>query len=69
VAGISLIVLTFVLDGGKWSASRPGRFIPGERGSGTHRLGGWVGPRAGLHALQKRKSVALSGIKTRPSSP
>jgi hypothetical protein len=35
---------TSELDGGEWSASRPGRaFTPG-----THWTGGWVGPRAGL---------------------
>jgi hypothetical protein len=32
------------LDGGKWSASRPGRFTPGERDLDTHCIGGWVGP-------------------------
>jgi hypothetical protein len=40
---------TLVLDGGEWSALRPGRaFTPGERAPGTHCTGGWVGPRAGL---------------------
>jgi hypothetical protein len=34
---------TSALDGGEWSASRPGRaFTPG-----THCTGSWVGPRAG----------------------
>jgi hypothetical protein len=42
--------LTSALDGGKWSASRPGRFTAREKASGTHRIGGWVGPRAGLDA-------------------
>jgi hypothetical protein len=40
--------------GGEWSASRPGRFTS-ERGPGTHWIGGWVGPRAGLDAVEKRK--------------
>jgi hypothetical protein len=40
--------LTSALDGGEWSASRPGHFIPGERTPGTDWIGGWVGPRAGL---------------------
>jgi hypothetical protein len=40
---------TSALDGGKWSASRPGRALAlGKRTSGTHYTGGWVGPRAGL---------------------
>jgi hypothetical protein len=48
--GIAPPLLTSALDGGEWSASRPGRFIPGERPPGTHQVGGWVGPRAGLDA-------------------
>jgi hypothetical protein len=47
--------LTSALDGGKWSASRPGRFIPRERAPGTHWRGGWMGPRAVLDAVVKRK--------------
>jgi hypothetical protein len=35
-----------------WSASRPGRFIPLERAPGTHWMGGWVGPRTRLEALE-----------------
>jgi hypothetical protein len=42
--------LTSALDGGKWSASRPGRFTPG-----TQWIRGWVGPRIGLDAVAKRK--------------
>jgi hypothetical protein len=33
----------------------PGRFSPRERASGTHWIGGWVGSRAGLDAVVKRK--------------
>jgi hypothetical protein len=47
--------LTSALDGGEWSASRPGRAILGERTPGTHWIGGWVGPRAGLDAGARRK--------------
>jgi hypothetical protein len=42
------ILLTSALAGSEWSASRPGRFTPGERAFGTHSIGGWVEPRAGL---------------------
>jgi hypothetical protein len=28
--------ITWMLDGGEWSASRPGHFTPGEKDSGTH---------------------------------
>jgi hypothetical protein len=47
---------TSALDGGEWSASRPGRAItPGERTPGTRCTGGWVGPRAGLDTEDKGK--------------
>jgi hypothetical protein len=48
--------LTSALDEGERSASRPGRFTHGEeRAPGTHWIGGWVGPRAVLDAVVKRK--------------
>jgi hypothetical protein len=44
--------------------SRPGRFIPRKSALGTHWIGGWVGPRAGLDAVVKRKnSQPLSGLE------
>jgi hypothetical protein len=49
------IFLTSALAGGDWSALRPGRFIPGDTDPGTHWIGGWVNPRAGLDDLEKRK--------------
>jgi hypothetical protein len=47
--------LTSALDGGEWSASRPGCITPRERAPGTHWIGGWVGPRAVLDAVVKTK--------------
>jgi hypothetical protein len=47
--------LTSALDGGEWSASRPGRFTPRERAPATHWIGGWVGPRACLDMVSKIK--------------
>jgi hypothetical protein len=47
--------LTSALDGGEWSSLRPGSFTPWERAPGTHCIGGWVGPRAVLDAVVKRK--------------
>jgi len=38
-------IKTVALDRGKWSTSRPGRFILGETALGTHWIGGCVGPR------------------------
>jgi hypothetical protein len=53
--GISPAFLTSSLGGGEWSASRPGRFTPTERAPCTHWIEGWVGPRAVLDAVVKRK--------------
>jgi hypothetical protein len=47
--------LTSALDRGEWSASRPGHFIHRKRAPGTHWIGGWVGSRAVLDAVVKRK--------------
>jgi hypothetical protein len=64
------IFLISALVGGEWSASRPGRFTPGERAPGTHWIGGWVGPRAGLDDLEKILDPAGTRIPTpRSSSP
>jgi hypothetical protein len=55
-----------VLAGGEWSASRPCRFTPGERGPGTRWIGGWVGPRTGLDDVEKNKFLTLPGLELRP---
>jgi len=47
--------LTSALDGGEWSASRPGRFTPRERAPFTHWIGGCVGHRDVLNAVVKRE--------------
>jgi hypothetical protein len=49
------VFLTLALDGGEWSASRPCRFSAGERAPGTHWIGGWVDPKAGLDNMEKQK--------------
>jgi hypothetical protein len=51
----------------EWSVSRPGRFTPGEREPGTHWIGGWVGPRAGLEDVEKTKFLILPGLELRSS--
>jgi hypothetical protein len=51
------------LPGGKWSASSPGRFTPGERAPFTHWVGGWVGPRAGLGDVERRKFLTLPRLE------
>jgi hypothetical protein len=41
------------------------RFTPGERTSGTHCTGGWVGPRAGLDTEARGKNpFASAGDRT-----
>jgi hypothetical protein len=55
------IFLTSALAGGEWSASRPGRVT-----RGSHWIGGWVGPRAGLDGMEKRKFLTQSGLELRP---
>jgi hypothetical protein len=57
------IFLTSAIVGGEWSASHPGRFTPRERTRGTHWLGGWVDPRAGLDDVTKRKILSLPGLE------
>jgi hypothetical protein len=56
--------LMSVLVRDEWSASRPGRFIPGVRIPGTYLIRGVVGPRVGLDDVEKRKS--LTGLELPP---
>jgi hypothetical protein len=49
------VFLTWAQDGGEWSVSRPDRFTRVERAPGTHSIEGWVGPRACLDVVAKRK--------------
>jgi hypothetical protein len=47
------VLLTSVLVGGEWSASRTRRFTPRERARGAHWIGSWVDPRASLDNMEK----------------
>jgi hypothetical protein len=47
------VFLTWVLDVGEWSASRPGRFAFGDRAPDTHWIGGRVGPRTGMDDMER----------------
>jgi hypothetical protein len=60
------IFLTSAVAGDEWSASRPGRFTPGERAPDTHWIGGWVDPRVGLDDVEKRKFLTIPGLELRP---
>jgi hypothetical protein len=68
----SYLFLISVLDEGEWSASSPGRPLPGERTPGTHCTGGCVGLRAGLNTEVRGKILCPSrgsNPMARSSSP
>jgi hypothetical protein len=44
----------------------PWPLYPEERAPGTHWIGGWVDPRAGLDSAEKRKFLTLPGLELRP---
>jgi hypothetical protein len=46
----------------EWLASRLCRFNLEERALSTHWIGGWVGPRAGLYAVEKRKVLSAGNL-------
>jgi hypothetical protein len=62
--------LTSALAGDEWSDSHPCRSTPGERARGTHWIGGWVDPRAGLDDMEKIKFLTLTRLRplSRPAS-
>ena len=57
--------MTAALEGGEWSAARPGRILPLRR-VGTHFTGGWVGPRVGLDG-RKISTPHRDSIPDRPA--
>jgi hypothetical protein len=55
------------LDEGEWSTTRPDRLTPRGMSLGTHWIGGWVDPRAGLHAVAKEKIPSPSLPEINPT--
>jgi hypothetical protein len=55
------IFLTSALVGGEWSSSRLREIAPG-----TYWIGGYVGPRAGLDPVAKRKFLTVPVLELRP---
>ena len=49
------LFLTSVQDGGEWSTSHSSHCTHGERTPGTRGIGGWIGLRASIDSLEKRK--------------
>jgi hypothetical protein len=60
--------MTTALVGREWSASRPCRFTPRERASGTHWIRGWVDHKTGLDDMEKRKKFIAPGLELRSFS-
>jgi hypothetical protein len=60
---MELDMLTSALVGGECSASFLGRFNREERAPDSHWTEGWVVPRAGLDAVEKRKFLTLPGLE------
>jgi hypothetical protein len=51
----------------RWVVSfMPRPLYPQEKAPGTHWIGGWVKPRAGLDEMEKRKFLTLLGLELRP---
>jgi hypothetical protein len=60
------VFLTSALVEGDWSDSLPGRLTPRERAPGAHWKEGWVGLRAGVDDVKKKKFLTLPGLELRP---
>jgi hypothetical protein len=54
-----------IFSGAESSASRPGRFTPGERAPDIQWRGGWVGLRTGVDAVAKRKNPIIAPVGNR----
>jgi hypothetical protein len=48
------LIILYLVTRCRWSASSSGRFTSREEAPGIHWIGGWVGHRAVLHAVEKR---------------
>jgi hypothetical protein len=58
--------LTSALVGESGQLHTPGRFTRRLSASGTIWIRDWVGPRAGLDDVEKRKFLTLPGLELRP---
>jgi hypothetical protein len=66
--GVDVYIHVFLISalvGCEWLASHSGRFTLVEKAPGTRWIGGWVGPRAVLEDVKKRKLLTLSGVEPR----
>jgi hypothetical protein len=68
--GMAPQFFTSALDRGEWSASPSCCFTSQETDPGIHWIGGWVGLRAGLDVIEKRKHfLSLPGIEPQEVQP
>ena len=66
---IDKLALYSLLHGNEWSGSRPDSYTPGQTAAGTHWIGCWEGPRAGLVVLKNRTFCGFAANRTVSSSP
>jgi hypothetical protein len=66
VGVLTHVFLTLALIWDEGWALRPGRFTPEERTPGTHWIGSWVDPRAGLNDMEKWKFLTPPGLELQP---
>jgi hypothetical protein len=66
--GTALPFFTSALDEVSGQSHAPASLHPRERASGSHWIRSWVGPRAGLDAMEKGKSCS-AGNQTRVVQP
>ena len=62
-ADIAPRIPDFATREGEWSALRPSSYTHRETAPGTHWTVSWVGPRAGLDAMDRRYVLPLPGIE------
>lgn len=63
-AAIAASFFNPALDGGEWLSFTPWRLYLYGRTAGTHFIGDWVSHKAGLEAVEYRKSLALAGYRS-----
>jgi hypothetical protein len=60
------IFFTSALVGGEWQLHAPAALHPEKEPRVPIVIGGWVGPRAGLDDVEKRKFLNVLGVDLRP---
>jgi hypothetical protein len=61
----SLLTFAFYKNYVFYNCEQRSLFTTGERVPGTHWIGRWVGPRAGVDDVEKKKLLTLPGLELR----